>query len=84
MTNIAASNFKRDVNKIVGSLCKRKKEVLITDHGKLLALLIPVNKENIEDFILSTHPAFQRMREKSRKQIKSGDYVGEEELLSMK
>lgn len=83
MTLIGTRNFRAQAERILRELRKRKTEFVITDHGRPIAIIIPVNQEELEDYTLATHPFFMQMRERAREEIEAGEAVGIEALQSM-
>lgn len=83
MTLIGTRNFRAQAERILRELRKRKKEFVITDHGRPIAIIIPVNQEELEDYPLATHPFFMQMRERAREEIEAREAVGIEALQSM-
>lgn len=84
MTVVVASRFRVQADRIVRELRKGKKEFVITDRGRPLAIIIPMNKEELEDYTLATHPEFSEMRNRAREEIEAGEIVGLDEIESMK
>ena len=84
MTQIALTQFEKESNTLLRKLRKRKQELILTERGKAFALIIPItSQENLEDYVLSTNPIFVKQRERSRKEIAEGKYVGIEELQNL-
>ncbi len=83
MTLIGTSNFRAQADRILRELRRRKKEFVLTDHGRPFAIIIPVNQEELEDYVLATHPFFVQMRVRAREEIEAGETVGIEALQSM-
>ena len=83
MTHIGTGTFRAQADRIVRELRKKKKEFVITDHGRPLAIIIPVNEEELEDYTLATHPFFTQMRLHAREEIETGETVGIETLKAL-
>lgn len=84
MTQIGTTAFRAQVDRIVRELRKKKKEFVITDHGRPLAIIIPVNEEELEDYTLATHSLLVQMRQRAREEIEAGETVGIETLRSLR
>lgn len=55
--------------------------IIITRNGKAVAVLLaPVNDDDLESLILARSPRFQALLEKSRKSIKAGKGLSEEDF----
>ena len=55
--------------------------IIITRNGKAVAVLLaPVNDDDLESLILARSPRFQALLEKSRKSIKAGKGVSQEDF----
>ena len=83
MTHIGIGTWRGQADRIVREL-RKKKEFVITDHGRPLAIIIPVNEEDLEDYALATHPFFLQMRQHAREEIEVGETVGIEALKALR
>ena len=84
MTYIAAAQFEKESNNLLQKLRKGKKELVLTERGKAFALIIPITSdEDLEDYTLNTNSIFIKQRERSRKEIAAGDFVGIGELQNL-
>jgi len=55
--------------------------IIITRNGKAVAVLLaPVNDDDLESLILARSPRFQALLEKSRKSIKAGKGLSQEDF----
>ena len=59
-----------------------KHEVIITVRGKPKALLKRLTEEELEDYILTHHPEFQRLLEEAYQEAQKGQLVPLEELVA--
>lgn len=84
MTHIGISSLRTQADRIVRELRKGKKEFVITDRGRPIAIIVPVNAEELEDYVLATHPFFEQMRQRAREEIETGETVGIEALKALR
>ena len=43
--------------------------VILTDHGRAVAAVVPVTDDDVDDLTLSIHPTFQAILEKSERRL---------------
>ena len=63
--------------------CLTEGPIVITRNGKPAAVLIaPIDDQDLEDLLLARSPRFQAVLEKSRRSLKKGMGLNEEEFWS--
>jgi prevent-host-death family protein len=63
------------------SLAEKGENVIIVSRGKPRAALLPLNEDELEDFVLANHPRFRRMIEKSLRSYRKEGGIPIEDLL---
>lgn len=55
-------------------------ELTVTRRGRPIAVILPIDEDDLEDWILTNHPEAIRRREEARARIAAGDFVTGAEL----
>jgi prevent-host-death family protein len=58
MASVSISDLSRNASKVVGEVERSRRPAIVTNHGRVVAALIPVDQEQLEDFILANAPQF--------------------------
>ena len=66
--------LKNQTNKLIKDVIKGT-PVIITRRGKPAASLLPLNSEDLEDFVIENSPEIRKMIDASRQDIKGGKTV---------
>lgn len=56
---------------------------IVTRHGRPVAAITPLTKEDLEDWVLSHHPEVRRRIEEAEARMAAGDYATEDEIEEM-
>ena len=80
MPRVGIRELKNRTSSILRQVREDRAEYVITRHGRPVAVLLPVNEEDQEDYVLAHHPHFVELREQAREAIRRGEYVGSEAL----
>lgn len=80
MPFVGVRELKTKASEILKVLRQEKKDFIVTYKGKPFAVLAPLTEEELEDYILASHPRFIEMRIVSREEIKKGETADTEEL----
>ena len=78
---VGIRELKAKASEIIRRVREGKAEYGITYRGKPCGILLPVDEESLEDYLLASHPFFVQMRRESRAEIERGEYVTGEALL---
>ena len=58
-------------------------EYIITYQGRPMAVLLPVDEDELEDYVLSHHPHFIELREQARQAIREGEFATSKDLQNL-
>jgi prevent-host-death family protein len=83
MPQVGVRELKNQTSKILKAVREEKAEYIITYQGRPMAVLLPIDEEELEDYALSHHPHFVELRERARQAIRRGEYVTSQELHSL-
>jgi len=78
---VGIRELKARTSEVMRKLREERAEYVITYRGKPCAILLPVDEETLEDYLLASHPFFAEMRARAREEVEEGEYVTEEALL---
>lgn len=84
MPSVGVRELKTNATRILKEVREKKAEYVITYQGKPVGVLLPVDQEELEDYILANHPHFVRKWKKAIRDIEKGKFVGEKELRALK
>jgi antitoxin (DNA-binding transcriptional repressor) of toxin-antitoxin stability system len=62
---------------------EEKAEYIITYQGRPMAVLLPLDEQNLEDYVLAHHPHFVELRERAQQAIRQGEFVTSQELRTL-
>ena len=80
MPTIGIRELKDRASEIVRKVREEQAPYIITLHGKPSAMIIPLEEEEIDDYIIAHHPYFVMVRDRARKEIREGKASGEDYL----
>jgi len=80
MPTVGVRELKANATEIIRQVRERGQEFIITYRGTMVALLTPISKDDLEDYILARHPFFADIRSRARAEIDSGHFQTEEVL----
>ncbi|MHB0867727.1 MAG: type II toxin-antitoxin system Phd/YefM family antitoxin [Thermoleophilia bacterium] len=78
MPTIGIRDLKNRASEIVRKVREEQIPYIITLRGKPSAMIIPLEENEVEDYIIAHHPYFVMLRDKSRKEIYEGDSESED------
>ena len=81
--SIGVRELKAKASEIIREVREEKAEYIITYHGRPCGILLPLDEEELEDYLLSSHPYFAARREQARKEIRRDEVVSVEELATL-
>jgi prevent-host-death family protein len=58
MSTINIRDLSRHTSRVVEDVSSTGRPALVTRHGALVAAVVPINPEELEDFVLANHPDF--------------------------
>lgn len=74
MAAVTVTEVKNRATQVLRSV-ERGKEYVVTKRGRPIAVILPVDPEALEDWILANHPEAVRRRERARAEIEAGRFV---------
>ena len=77
MPSIGVRELKNRASEIIRKVREEQAPYIITLRGKPSAMIIPLEEDEVEDYIIAHHPYFVMMRDKARKEISRGENTGE-------
>jgi len=77
MPSIGVRELKNRASEIIRRVREEQAPYIITLRGKPSAMIIPLEEDEVEDYIIAHHPYFVMMRDKARKEISRGENAGE-------
>jgi prevent-host-death family protein len=83
MPKVGVRELKNKTSEILRAVREEGAEYIITYQGRPMAVLLPLDEEELEDYVLSHHPHFVELRERARQAVRKGEYVTSEELNSL-
>jgi prevent-host-death family protein len=83
MPKVGVRELKNKTSEILRAVREEGAEYIITYQGRPMAVLLPLDEEELEDYVLSHHPHFVELRERARQAVREGEYATSEELNSL-
>lgn len=83
MPRVGIRELKNRASEILRAVREEGAEYLITRQGRPVAILLPVDQEELEDYVLASHPHFVELREQARQAIRRGEFVTSRDLRSL-
>jgi prevent-host-death family protein len=72
MATVSISELSRNASRVVDEVEKTRRPAIVTNHGRVVASLVPVDQEHLEDFILANAPEFVRSLEEAEEDFRQG------------
>ncbi|MGH2711188.1 MAG: type II toxin-antitoxin system Phd/YefM family antitoxin [Actinomycetota bacterium] len=72
MPNVTIRELSRNPSKIVDQVSSSGKPALVTKNGRVVAALVPIDGEALEDFVLAHAPEFVRAGWEAESDLKHG------------
>ena len=79
MPKVGVRELKNRASEILRAVREEGAEYIITYQGRPMAVLLPIEEEELEDYVLA-HPHFVELRERARQVIRRDEFVGSQEL----
>jgi prevent-host-death family protein len=83
MPKVGVRELKNRASEILRAVREEGAEYIITYQGRPMAILLPVDEKELEDYVLSHHPHFVELRERARQAIHQGEFVTSQELQAL-
>lgn len=83
MPRVGIRELKNRASQILRAVREEGAEYLITRQGRPVAILLPVDQEELEDYVLASHPHFVELREQARQAIRRGEFATSRHLRSL-
>ena len=80
---VGVRDLKNRASEILRSVREDGAEYVITYQGRPTAVLLPVDEQDLEDFLLAHHPHFVERRERAREAIREGEFAAAQELTDL-
>lgn len=80
MKTYGIRDLQRRPGDIVSDVAKNGKAALVTNRGKPMAALVPIDEEALEDWILANAPAFVRAHDEGMEEHREGKTIPLDEL----
>ena len=83
MPKVGVRELKNRTSEILRAVREEGAEYVITYQGRPMAVLLPVDEEDLEDYVLAHHPHFVELRERARETIRQGEFATSQELRAL-
>ena len=83
MPRVGVREGRNRTSEILRAVREEGAEYVITYQGRPTAVLLPVDEEELEDYVLAHHPRFVELRERARPAIRQGGFVTSQELRTL-
>jgi len=84
MSSVGIRELKNRASEIIRKVGEEQAPYIITLRGKPSAMIIPLEEDEVEDYIIAHHPYFVMLRDKARKEICQKETAGEDYLKKNK
>lgn len=81
MAHVGIRELGRNPSKVVSEVETTRRPALITRHGKPVAAMVPINGEDLEDWLLANAPEFVDDRTTAEDELAAGQTQDLEEVL---
>jgi prevent-host-death family protein len=72
MTTIGVRELARNASRVVDDVGRSRRPVIVTVHGKPVAAVIPLNEDELEDYVLAYGEEFIRDRLEAERDLVAG------------
>ena len=83
MPKVGVRELKNRTSENLRAVREEGAEYVITYQGRPMAVLMPVDEEEWEDYVLAHHPRFVELRERARQAIRQDKFVTSQELRTL-
>jgi prevent-host-death family protein len=80
MPKVGVRELKNRTSEILRAVREERAEYIITYQGRPMAVLLPVDEEQLEDYVLAHHPHFVELRERARQAIRRDEFAASQKL----
>jgi prevent-host-death family protein len=81
MPSITIRELSRNTAGVIDDVQKSRRPALVTRNGKFVAAVVPIDEDELEDWILSNAPEFVESMEEANRDLKEGRAVSLASLL---
>jgi prevent-host-death family protein len=81
MPSITIRELSRNTTRVVDDVQKSGRPALVTRNGKFVAAVVPIDEDELEDWILSTAPEFVESMREADRDLAEGRTVSLKSLL---
>lgn len=81
MPSVTLRELSRNTSDVIDTVRESGRPALVTRNGRLVAALVPVDEEAIEDFVLATLPELVQDMEEADRELAAGETVSLETFL---
>ena len=82
MRFVGIREFRDKAAALLKAVREGSETLVLTYHGKPFGIVLPLREEELEDFVLARHPAYQREWDAAREEIGKGEYITLEQLCT--
>lgn len=82
MPSVGIRELQRDTSGIVGRVAETRRPAFITNRGEVVAVVLPVDPEALEDFVLADAPEYVRSMEEADLALIEGRTRSADEVLA--
>jgi len=83
MPRVGVRELKNRTSEILRTVREERAEYIITYQGRPSAILLPIDEEELEDYVLAHHPHFVALRERARQAIQKGEFATSSQLRTL-
>ena len=83
MTTVNVRELGRNTSKVLDDAARRRRGTVVTRAGRPIAVVIPINTDAFEDWVLANAPEFVQGRKLADEQARRGDTISFEDLLAL-
>ncbi len=81
MTSVGIRELQRDASSVVGRVASTRRPTIITNRGEAVAVVVPVDRDALEDFVLSSAPRFVGAMRAADRDLTAGRTRGSDEVF---
>jgi prevent-host-death family protein len=82
MAKVGIRDLQRDASAIVGRVARTGKATLVTNRGEPVAAIVPVDRDDWEDYVLANAPSFLLSMERADRDLAAGDIRDSEDVFA--
>lgn len=81
MTSVGIRELQRDASGVVGRVASTRRPTIITNRGEAVAVVVPVDRDALEDFVLASAPRFVGAMRAADRDLIAGRTRGSDEVF---